>query len=324
MEGELWRERVELLRKMADLSLINLVGYHIGVQKKEFTREIEAARRNSPGACVFQAFTKNPRQLKEEILSATAPTTIRTHEYLAANPEVRFFSHASYLLNMSNEDNWEAKVKCGVAELINVHLLGGVGTVFHVGKKLKLTTEKGVELMERYIVEVLEKMYEKYPENNVKFILETAAGQGSELLYKVEDFGRFIKLFQGEKYAGNPAVKGHVQCCVDTAHIFAAGWSLCDQTKCEKTLTDIATHIGWENVACIHLNDSLKMFHSCTDRHHNIGKGFIGENLKYFFQTSLVKKKIPHILETPYEKEEEIYVTHNAERELIKEWLFTE
>ncbi len=307
-----------------ELSKLNLVGYHIGVQKKDFRGAIEAARRNSPGASAFQVFTKNPRQLKEEILSATAATTVRTREYLAANPEVRLFSHASYLLNMSNPENWEQKVQSGVAELINIHLLGGVGCVFHVGKKLKLTTEKGVELMEQYIVEVLEKLYEKYPDHNVKFILETAAGQGSELLYKVEDFGAFIKIFQGEKYAGNPAIHGHVGCCIDTAHIFAAGWNLCDKTGCEKTLANIETHIGWENVVCLHLNDSLKIFHSCTDRHHNIGKGFIGENLKYFLTKSLMEKGIPHILETPYEKEEEIYVTHNSEITTIKGWLFSE
>lgn len=307
---------------MADLSILNLVGYHIGVQKKVFTREIEAARLNSPGACVFQAFTKNPRQLKEEILSATAPTTIRTREYLAANPEVRFFSHASYLLNMSNPENWEQKVTCGVAELINIHLLGGVGAVFHVGKKLKLTTEKGVELMEKYIVEVLEKMYEKYPEHNVKFILETAAGQGSELLYKVEDFGRFIKLFQGEKYAGNPAIYNRVKACLDTAHMFASGLGLCSQAGCNKTLAAINTHIGWENVACVHLNDSKTVMGSCRDLHQNIGKGFIGEGLKYFLQKSLIEKGIPHILETP--EKDDLYTTHNGERELIKEWFFTE
>ena len=284
---------------------ISLIGYHTDVSKKEFYKAFDV-----PHIKVFQVFTKNPRQFKIEYLSDAicqkTKAAIQEHPYI-------IFSHASYLLNMANPEKWEEKVENGVCELINIHKMGGIGTVFHVGKHLKRSVQEGLELMESYIVEVLTRVYQKYPDHHVYYIIETSCGAGSELLHRVEELGAFYKRFSSEKYVNNPAVYGRVKLCIDTAHIFAAGWRLHGKGGAQETCDLIQSHLGWENVACIHLNDSAKLFHSCVDRHANIGKGFIGSDLQYFLQTTLALQ-IPHILETPPD------VSHFEEIALIQSW----
>ncbi len=291
------------------------IGYHSDVSKKMFWSSFDIG--NKEQIKVFQVFTKNPRTFKIEYLNESicekTKNAILQHNY-------KIFSHASYLLNMANPDKWDEKVENGFCELVNIYKMGGIGTVFHVGKRLKLSVETGLDYMETYIVEVLTKMYNAYPEHNVCYIIETSCGAGSELLHKIEDLGAFYKRFTGEKYKENPAIYGRVKLCIDTAHIFAAGWKIGNKEGVNETCALIETHLGWEHIACIHLNDSAKLFHSCVDRHANIGTGFISTGLKYFLEISLAKN-IPHILETPVNEEHGILKTHVNEIALIKSWL---
>ncbi len=290
------------------------IGYHTDISKKRFIEAFDLGREKI-GSRVFQIFTKNPRQFKIEYLSDDLCQKTRSH---IAQKEYCIFSHASYLLNMANPDKWAEKVENGLCELINIHKMGGIGTVFHVGKRLKLSEEVGLEYMEQYIVQVLTRLYEKHPDHHVYYIIETSCGAGSELLHKIEDLGAFHKRFTSQKYANNVAVYGRVKLCIDTAHIFAAGWKIGNEEGVKETCALIETHLGWENVACIHLNDSAKLFHSCVDRHANIGSGFIGNELKHFVEKTLALG-IPHILETP-PINESIIDTHKSEVQLIQSW----
>ncbi len=287
------------------------IGFHIDIQKKNF---IPPMLKN--GLKVYQVFTKNPRAFKIEYIEENHATNVKKE---IEKNNLKVFSHASYLLNMANPDKWDEKIENGFCELVNIHKLGGIGTVFHVGKHLKLSVEKGLEYMENYIVSVLTKLYESYPNHNVYYIIETSCGAGSELLHKIEDLGNFYKRFTSDKYINNHAVYNRVKLCVDTAHIFAAGWKLHTENGVQETCDLIEKHLGWENIVCIHLNDSAKLFHSCVDRHANIGSGFIGEDLKYFLKISL-SKNIPHILETPHDGTPDYQVHHN-EIKLIQEWI---
>ncbi len=283
------------------------IGYHSDVIKKNFNNAFDIGKMK-----VYQIFTKNPRTFKIDYLNSDLCEITKAH---ILKNNYKIFSHASYLLNMANPDKWDEKVENGFCELVNIHKMNGIGTVFHVGKRLKLSVETGLDYMEKYIVEVLEKMYEAYPDHNVYYIIETSCGAGSELLHKIEDLGAFYKRFLGEKYKDNKAIYGRVKLCIDTAHIFAAGWELLGEEHALKTCNLIETHLGWEHVVCIHLNDSAKLFHSCVDRHANIGSGFIGNDLKYFLKVSL-SKNIPHILETPIIDNQ----THINEINIIKSW----
>ncbi len=299
---------------MDSKTFIQNIGYHTEVSKKNFIQSFDIGN-NAIGTKVFQIFTKNPRQFKIEYVNDSICE--KTRNFIKQN-DYKIFSHASYLLNMANPDKWDEKVQNGICELINIHKIGGMGTVFHVGKRLKLSVEIGLDYMEAYIVEVLTGLYQQYPDHNVYYIIETSCGAGSELLHKVEDLGAFHKRFTSDKYKENKAVYGRVKLCIDTAHIFAAGWKLHTKSGTEETCQLIETHLGWEHVACIHLNDSAKLFHSCVDRHANIGTGFIGSELKHFLEVSL-SLQIPHILETPPINDDMIE-THKNEIETIQNW----
>ena len=291
------------------------IGYHTDVSKKMFWSSFDIGK--GENIKVFQVFTKNPRQFKIEYLNESICE--KTKSSIIQN-NYKIFSHASYLLNMANPDKWDEKVENGLCELVNIYKMGGMGTVFHVGKRLKLSIEVGLDYMEKYIIEVLTKMYNAYPEHNVYYIIETSCGSGSELLHKIEDLGAFHKRFTSEKYKDNIAIYGRVKLCIDTAHIFAAGWKIGSKEGAEETCDLIETHLDWKNVICIHLNDSAKLFHSCVDRHANIGSGFIGSELKHFLKVSL-EKGIPHILETPLNEQIGLLKTHCNEIDLIKSWL---
>jgi deoxyribonuclease-4 len=294
----------------------SLIGYHTSVPKKRYATALEEGYR-ALGTRVFQIFTKNPRQFRVDLVDGEGAQARRCREGAG---EGRFLvSHASYLLNMANPEKWEEKVASGIAELRNISALGGYGCVFHVGKSLKMPVPEALDLMERYIVEVLEGAWEAGT-RGVTYIIETAAGCGTELLTKIPDLGAFHKRFTSEKYLGRDAVYGRVKICVDTCHIFSAGYGLHTVEATAVTLATIEEHIGWENVACIHLNDSLSL-KGCgckLDRHGRIGKGFIGTELRHFLSRTLTLG-IPHILETPHE-ESEIYSVHGEEIALIRSW----
>lgn len=296
----------------------SLIGYHTSVSKKKYALALEEGY-GSLVTRVFQIFTKNPRQFRVDLVDAEGTQARRCREWLRGEAGRFLVSHASYLLNMANPEKWEEKVASGVAELRNIFALGGYGCVFHVGKSLKMPVPEALDLMERYIVEVLEGAWEAGA-RGVFYVIETAAGCGTELLTKIPDLGTFHKRFTSEKYIGRDAVHGRVKICIDTCHIFSAGYGLHNAEATAVTLSCIEEHIGWENVACIHLNDSLSL-KGCgckLDRHGRIGKGFIGAELRHFLATTLTLG-IPHILETPHE-ENEIYDVHGEEIALIRSW----
>ncbi len=172
--------------------MIENIGFHIDIQKKNFVGPMI-----KNGLKVYQFFTKNPRAFKIEYIDDNHCKNVKKD---IEENGLKVFSHASYLLNMANPEKWDEKVENGVCELVNIYKLGGIGTVFHVGKHLKLSIEKGLEYMENYIVAVLTKLYELYPNHNVYYIIETSCGAGSELLYNIKDLGEFYKRFSSEKY----------------------------------------------------------------------------------------------------------------------------
>ena len=314
MKSRFCKEEIRMIQ-MIQMIDSTQIGYHSEVKGKRFDIAFDEGHQKIK-AKVFQVFTKNPRQFKIEYVSDSICE--KTKASILKN-NYQIFSHASYLLNMANPDKWDEKVQNGICELINIHKIGGIGTVFHVGKRLKLSVEIGLDYMEKYIVEVLTGLYQQYPEHHVYYIIETSCGAGTELLHQIGDLGQFHKRFTSDKYLGNIAVYGRVKLCIDTAHIFAAGWKLHGKDGAKETCDLIEKELKWENIACIHLNDSAKLFHSCVDRHANIGKGFIGNDLKHFLEKSLTLS-IPHILETPSFDESDFITTHRSEIDLIQKW----
>jgi deoxyribonuclease-4 len=191
-------------------------------------------------------------------------------------------------------------IKLLLHELKISDLIGSVGVVLHVGKHVALSYENGLENMKtaiEYIVAVMKQ--EKY---NTKLIIETPAGQGTELLKDLNDFVAFFNSFSKEQ-------QKYIGICFDTAHTWALGYEL-DEAY------EILFKTNASDVVVIHLNNSSVAKGSHKDRHAIMADGKITDlKMKNFISENIKASKHLHIpiiiLETPssnyHEEIEKIY-----------------
>ena len=125
-------------------------------------------------------------------------------------------------------------------------------------------------------------------------MLEATAGQGTTLGYRFEQLRGIIDLVEDKK---------RMTVCVDTAHIFAAGYNIRDLKEYKKVVKEFDNIIGLKRLKCFHMNDSKKELGSRVDRHEHIGKGFIGKEGFTNIMNDKKLEKIPKILETPKGKD---------------------
>ena len=277
----------------------------------------------------FQVFFGSPRSLKHKEMTTDEYTTIR--DFVIEN-KIQLFSHAAYVFNIAkyssykkgNKDEYDealdmlnnAMLARAINELDNVSKCGGIGSVFHVGKHLIKSKSGDVAVntlpfednMYRFIKDVID---------NTKtigscFILETAAGQGTELLTSIEQIGQFYNRF-------NNKYKKRVKICIDTCHIYSCGADICN--NCHIVISDIDKYIGWDNVIVVHMNDSSTRLGSCVDRHQNLNKGFVTEmgtsnNGLSSFAKQCYDMGLPLILETPTK----IANARENDIEILGEW----
>lgn len=234
---------------------------------------------------ILQIFISNPQGRGIKNRSDDEINEIK--QYMKKH-KMKLVFHAPYILNFArefNKNNWW--IKDMIKELNMVSKLGAIGSVLHMGKSKELSKEKALNNMYKSLVYVLDNS----PEDS-NIILETSTGQGSELCYEVEELGKFFK--QINKYSKR------VKICIDTCHIFAAGYDIRTKKGCNDYIKKFDKYIGIENIALIQLNDAEKQLGSHLDRHDNIGEGYIGlEGINYFIKFGM-KHNIPIILETPY------------------------
>jgi deoxyribonuclease-4 len=122
-------------------------------------------------------------------------------------------------------------------------------------------------------------------------LLETPAGQGTELGIELEEFGKI--------WRGLPSrVRQHMGICVDTCHIFSAGYDIRSKTGVKDWFRLFDHHIGLKNLKLVHLNDSKKPLNSRLDRHARMGDGYIADGLGHMVRT-IWKLGIPTVIETP-------------------------
>ncbi|MCH7948532.1 MAG: deoxyribonuclease IV [candidate division Zixibacteria bacterium] len=201
-------------------------------------------------------------------------------------------SHSSYLINIAspvkelNEKSYNALKE----EMERCEMLKIPNLVMHPGSHVGTGEEAGI----KRIIKNLNKLFKELKNNNVCLLLETTAGQGSNLGYTFEQIGEMI---DGVK------VQDHIGVCLDTCHIFAAGYPIGDPKEYKKTMKKFEDLIGIDKLKIIHMNDSKKEFGSKKDRHEHIGKGHIGIEAFRNIVNDKRLKNIPMILETPKEEE---------------------
>lgn len=200
--------------------------------------------------------------------------------------------HDSYLINLCAKDKTILKKSRNafLDELQRCEQLGIEHLNFHPGAHLGQGEEDGLKMIADSI-NIAHSFTKNY---KVKSMLETTAGQGTNLGYTFEQLRRIIELVDE---------KERMCVCIDTAHIFAAGYDIKSIDSYKKTIKDFDDIIGLDLLKCIHLNDSKKELGSRVDRHEHIGKGFIGREGFTIIMNDKKLLHIPKILETPKGKE---------------------
>ncbi len=213
----------------------------------------------------LQIFTRNQRQWKAAPLSKeeVAEFTLAWKE--AGNMPVA--SHASYLINLGSSKPEQAeKSVVGLAdELQRCALLGISFVVFHPGSHGGAGVEQGLANVTAHLDQVIERAGDGC--RAVTVLLETTAGQGTGLGYRFEELAYVL---ENTKYTDRLGV------CVDTCHIFAAGYDIRTPQTYAATFAEFDRLIGIDRIRFFHLNDSKKELGSRVDRHEHIGKGCIG------------------------------------------------
>lgn len=201
--------------------------------------------------------------------------------------EISIFAHSGYLINLAGEgENLRKTTKLMVDELKRADLLKIEYLVVHPGNHKGMGEDKAI----RKIARTLDVIFEKTGQNSVKVLLETTSGQGTSIGYRFEHLQKIIdKSAYGER----------LYICLDTCHIFAAGYDISSKTGYINVMKEFDRIIGLDKLKLIHLNDSKKESGSRVDRHEHIGKGLIGDTgLKSFLNDEKILD-IPIILETP-------------------------
>lgn len=244
-------------------------------------------RADALGINTFQLFVKNNKQWFAQTLEddTVASFLDRRKNWQHRGPIV---AHACYLINLGslNPVIQEKSRKSFTEELLRANRLGVDHFVFHPGCHVGGGDEAAISA----IAAALDDIHQENPQITTKTTLEITAGQGSSVGCS------FVQL---EQILDRVKDQRRMAVCLDTCHMFAAGYDIRTAEVWERTWAEFESRIGFERLACIHTNDSKQPFNSRKDRHEHIGKGEIGIEAFRLLMNDERFRQIPKILETP-------------------------
>jgi len=237
------------------------------------------------GCECLQLFTRPPSRWKAAELKPEMVEKFR--ETRESYPPQSVIAHDIYLNNLAaeKEEVRRRSIETMVEELGRCYQLGIDGLVCHIGAH-KQGPEVGVP---RY-AEAVKEILERTEDTPTPILLETCAGQGSCLGHQLSHLAEIIELNEGSSRLG---------VCVDTCHIFVAGYDLRGTDGYEAFWAEFETVLGLDRLKAFHLNDSKKGLGSRVDRHDHIGEGEIGDSVFQFLLTDKRFVGIPAVIETP-------------------------
>ena len=264
-----------------------LLGAHMSI-RGGVSMAIERAR--SIRCTAMQMFVKNNMQWFARALTREEIRAFLNH--VQRGELLSVFGHANYLINLAatNPLFHTNSIRALAEELVRADQLELPFLVLHPGAHLGAGEEAGL----KKIANSIEEVFRKIPKVKTKIALEITAGQGSCIGHRFEHLAHII---------ANVREPDRLRVCLDTAHLFAAGYEIGSESGVKKTFHEFDRIIGPDRLVAIHVNDSKTGRGSRVDRHEHIGKGRIGLEAFRFIMRSPRFRKIPKVLETPKGKD---------------------
>lgn len=243
-------------------------------------------RARAAGCDTVQLFTKSTNQWRAKPLAgADVAAFRRTLRTTGLRPVV---AHDGYLINLAAPpgETRRKSLEAFRVELDRAEALGIPFLVTHPGAHVG----QGVETGLRRVGEALDALHAATPGYRVLTLLETTAGQGSSLGHRFEHLARLLELVEAHARLG---------VCLDTCHIFAAGYEIRTAAGYRETMRAFDALIGLRRLKAIHVNDSKRELGSRVDRHEHIGRGRIGLGGFRWLVNDRRLRRVPMLLETP-------------------------
>jgi len=257
------------------------IGMHVSIAGS-IDKAVDRAKEK--GCDTFQIFSRNPRGWRSKELSQEEIQSFASK--LKASGIGPAVDHMPYLPNLasSNDETYQKSADMLSSELLRCHDLKIPYLVTHLGSHLGSGFEEGF----KRIVAAVKRAFSE-ADNEVMLLLENTAGTKNSMGGSLEDIASILEALDSDR-AG---------ICLDTCHLFAAGYDIRTKASIEDVLGRFDDQIGLERLKLVHLNDCKGGLGSRLDRHEHIGLGAIGEDGFKAFIGHRSIRGLPMILETP-------------------------
>jgi deoxyribonuclease-4 len=259
------------------------VGAHVSASGGVFNAPLNAM---AIGAKAFALFTKNQKQWAAKPLEDETIGLFKDNLAKSGILPKHILPHDSYLINLGHpeEEKRQKSLEAFIDELNRCDQLGLDRLNFHPGSHLKQISEE--ECIDRIAMSMNEALSVT---NGVTLVIENTAGQGSNLGWRFEHLSAIIERIED---------KSRVGVCIDTCHMFTAGYDIRTREAYDTTWGEFDRIVGFNYLKGMHINDSKPDLGSHVDRHDSIGKGKIGVEPFGFIMNDSRMDDIPLILET--------------------------
>ena len=236
------------------------------------------------GCECLQIFVGNPRQWRHIEYAAADVALFREKRARACLDPV--VAHSAYLINLASPDDafYARSVASLIASVDGVSRLGGLGVITHIGSRMGLSWEEAAARVAAALRVVLDHT------EGAMVILENSAGAGGAIGGTFEELAAILDALEWHPRLG---------VCLDTAHLFAAGFDIRTVEGVARTLRTFDRTVGLRHLRAVHLNDSKAGLSSHLDRHENIGAGQIGAKGFRALLHHRVAERLPGFIETP-------------------------
>lgn len=237
------------------------------------------------GANCIQIFAGAPQRWAE---ARFPDKDVAAFRHLSQEQDVQpAFIHSAYLINLASTDDAlrEKSIRALVSALSWAEKLGVAGVITHMGSSREADPLQAEELVCQSLGQVL-----AGAPTGAALLLETCAGQGNTIGRRFEQLGSLVR-----KLDYDPRLR----ICLDTAHVFEAGYDIRTEQGLETTLEEFDRSVSLERLSAIHVNDSKSALGSNVDRHENLGQGLIGEDAFTRVLRHPSLRHLPFLLEVP-------------------------